>query len=85
MAKQLNRLNSACMLSIDKWNGTMTPAFVRSAIRGVTPVKSILQTTTVIAAIAASIVIAMMAPKGFRLGPETPIIAETDAGTSELR
>lgn len=63
----------------------MTPALVRSAIRRVIPVKSILQTTMVIAAIAVSIVIAMMAPKGFRLGPETPIIAESDAGSTEVR
>lgn len=46
--------------------------------------KSILQTATVIAAIAASIVIAMMAPKGFRLGPEAPIIAETEALATEV-
>lgn len=37
--------------------------------------KDIVQTSAIIMTIAASIVFAFMAPKGFRLGPSDPIIS----------
>jgi uncharacterized membrane protein (DUF441 family) len=47
--------------------------------------KDILQTTAVITAIAASIVIAIMAPKGFQLGPQNPIVATSEMNQAETQ
>ena len=47
--------------------------------------KDIAQTAAIIATIAASIVIAIMAPKGFQLGPQNPIVAVSEMETTQTR
>jgi uncharacterized membrane protein (DUF441 family) len=44
--------------------------------------KDVIGTTAVIAAIALGIVVAIMAPKGFQLGPPDPIANRVDVETS---